>query len=751
MDRECYESASEIKEVCTNLRAPKIAIFIFQNDDWEKNCFEIIESMSMVWGGAKNLLIPTDGKTIDKKFWILLEHFDPDYLYSCDFRDDYREISEELQKDILKRLNPFFNRDLSKNPVDPNFNPSYPLTILTDIISNTKFEKNIIYSPKFDSKFSNCPDHVKLMIYSVLGKLSDNHGKKLKELGIDIVETGFYDNFHKVFNNAKNFQNNLDYYPFYYSMVNLDQYYDKSFRKKVRNSDPIVVMGNSLDDFCFYYNLKNLRNDVFWIPISILENSKSMNPVPMQDSFNTHLTSLILRFLSRLANPLDFKHQNIILTSISKRNNELEKIRDGLISQSSSFSDSFCISKNLNDLLPYFFKLYEHENTNNCSREQFIGFKSINRINTPIPRNFNHRSFENHYWITEVNIERYKLPAYYVLSDVLEAHLYKNREIRVSKNGLAYFCPNIFYMGDSIDKYVIKPYINLLKPFDIAEKIFEEYGFIILTSDKGNYERETIERFGSLDKTLKFFKNNKYQNLFNHFMLKKNPKTPEKGIFLNDDKRIYLTLSVFKELLKDEMNIIVNDFIEKDILHRGFIFKCEKCKYTGWYDIEDVNTKFKCRRCGTTQYYNSKHLVRQNSVEPEWFYKLDETIYQGYDNDMIVPILTLGRIKEESKSFHYINEIEIREKKFPKVQYMEIDICCISDGDFVIGECKKENSLSEADIKKYKYLYNKIGAHKLIFSTFHENGWSENTKKRLKELLDEKINYKLFDKNDLLG
>lgn len=750
MDRKCHGSSYEIKKVCTNLRPPKIAIFIFKDNGWEKNCFKIIESLSMIWGGAKNLLIPTDGKTIGKKFWYLLEHFDPDYLYSCNFRGDYKEISEELQKDILKRLNPFFNKDLNKNPVEPYFHLTYPLTILTDIITTTKFEKNIIYSPKFDSEFSNCPDYVKLMIYSVLGKLSDNHSEKLKELGIDIVETGFYDNLHAVFNNAKNTQNNLDYYPFYYSMVNLDKYYDKSFSKKVRNSNPIVVMGNSLDDFCFYYNLKNLRNDVFWIPISILENSKNMNPVPMPNSSNNHLISLILTFLFKLTVPLGRKHQNIILTSVSKRNSELEKIRDGLITKSSSFSDSFCISKNPNELLPYFFRVFEHENAHKCSREQFIDFKSINQINTPIPRNFTHRSFKKHYWITEVNIERYKLPAYYVLSDVLEAHLYKNSEIRVSNNGLAYFCPNIFYMGDSIDKYVIKPYINLLETFDIVEKIFEEYGFIILTSDKGNYERETIERFGSLDKTVKFFKNNKYQNLFNHFMLKKNPESQDKGIFLNDDKRIYLTLSAIKELLKDEMNIIVNDFIEKGILHRGFIFKCEKCKYTGWYDIKDVDTKFKCRRCGKTQYYNSKHLVRQNSVEPEWFYKLDETIYQGYDNDMIVPILTLGKLKEESKSFHYINEIEIRRKKFPKIQDMEIDICCISDGKFIIGECKKENSLNKSDIKKYKYLYNKIGAHKIIFSTFHENGWSENTEKILKELFDGKINYELFDKNDLL-
>lgn len=313
-----------------------------------------------------------------------------------------------------------------------------------------------------------------------------------------------------------------------------------------------------------------------------------------------------------------------------------------------------------------------------------------------------------------------------------------------------FFCPNVYSMGDSINKYLIEPYIKLLDPFEIFKRIFEESNYHIITSDKGNYERESNNKFGSLEKISNFLINEKYQNLFNKFIENDNPAVADDGIFLKDDNRMYMGLNSIKKILGDDINTIVNDFIQKDILHRGFIFKCEKCKHTGWYDIEDVDNKFKCRRCGTIQHYNSEHLARQNPVEPEWFYKLDESIYQGYDNDMIVPILTLNKLKKLSKeSFLYTNEIEIRKKENPSEQYREIDICCILDGKIIIGECKVDNKLKDKEIKKYKDIYEEIGAEKIIFSTFNKKGWSGGTLNKFKEILGEEINYDTFNKEEL--
>ena len=411
----------------------------------------------------------------------------------------------------------------------------------------------------------------------------------------------------------------------------------------------------------------------------------------------------------------------------------------------------YFISKDVEQLLPYVLKIIEYDNYSNCYREQFYDSKSINRVKTPIPRNFSHRSFRDHFWITEVNIENYKIPPHSTLINTISGIGYSNQEIRIINEGIAYLCPNTGYIGGSIDKYLVKPYINLLKPFDIFKQIFNESDYHIVTSDKGNYERESTEKFGHLGKISRFLKYDHHQLFLNKFISKENPSSPDEGIFLKDDRRMYMNLKSIKNLLGDETDPMVNDFIENGILNRGFIFKCEKCQHTGWYDIEEIDNKFKCRRCRTTQYYNSNHFIRQNPIEPKWFYKLDESIYQGYDNDMIVPILTLNKLNHISNSFLYINEIEVRKKESPEEQHKEIDICCICDGKIVIGECKINNKLKDEEIEKYKYFYEKIGAHKIILSTFNQNGWSNGTQNKINNILGEKYNYETFKKDDLLN
>jgi len=118
---------------------------------------------------------------------------------------------------------------------------------------------------------------------------------------------------------------------------------------------------------------------------------------------------------------------------------------------------------------------------------------------------------------------------------------------------------------------------------------------------------------------------------------------------------------------------------------------------------------------------------------------------------MIVPILTLNKLNHLSDSFLYTNEIEVRKKESPEEQHKEIDICCICDGKIVIGECKINNKLKNEEIEKYKYFYEKIGAHKIILSTFNENGWSNGTQRKINNILSEKYNYETFKKDDLLN
>lgn len=543
-----------------------------------------------------------------------------------------------------------------------------------------------------------------------------------------------------------------DYYPFYYSMLKLERYRRVKDGKKIREAPIVTVIGDSLADFSFYYDLSSLRYDVFWAPESLIKSS--FNEVQYirktKEKSESGLTLFNSILLTKLIDKVNESNSNrkIVFTSISKSKKNLENIKDILIKSDilpngHEEIKQALVCKDMEKLLTYVLRIMEYDNYSNCYREQFVDFKSINRIKTPIPRNFSDRSFQHHFWITEINVEDYQLPQYPILINSINTpYFYTNSEIRITNRGIAYFCPSTGYVGGSIDKYLVKPYLNLLESFEIFKQIFNKYGYVIISSDKGNYEKESIEKFDSLGKIARFLKYEQHQQFLNRLTERSNPPSADEGIFLTDDYRMYLNLKSIETILGDEIKSLINDFIEKGILHRGFIFKCEKCRYTGWYDIDEVDNKFKCKRCRTIQYYNSNHFIRQNPVEPEWFYKLDESIYQGYDNNMIVPILTLNKLNHLSDSFLYVDEIEVRRKEAPEEQYKELDICCISDGKFIVGECKIGNRLEDDEIRKYKDIYDELGVDKIVFSTFNKNGWSKGTLKKIDTILGKNYNYR---------
>lgn len=56
------------------------------------SCRNILEVFSWIWGGHANIIIPTDGKTIQSLLWRVLEKFDPDYI--CEYRSTLRDLEE---------------------------------------------------------------------------------------------------------------------------------------------------------------------------------------------------------------------------------------------------------------------------------------------------------------------------------------------------------------------------------------------------------------------------------------------------------------------------------------------------------------------------------------------------------------------------------------------------------------------------------------------------------------------------------
>jgi len=88
--------------------------------------------------------------------------------------------------------------------------------------------------------------------------------------------------------------------------------------------------------------------------------------------------------------------------------------------------------------------------------------------------------------------------------------------------------------------------------------------------------------------------------------------------------------------------------------------------------------------------------------------------------------------------------------------YLEVDICCIVDGEVVVGECKKGDKLEamaakeKAKLARHRHIIDNIGVSSVAFATLNDD-WRQATKNRIHEALaDTRVFVNLMSKGDLL-
>ncbi|SRR6266568_3975413 len=115
------------KKLFTAVRPARVACLVNQDDgDWQQTCMRIIEFFSRVWGGAHNIIVPTDGNGLTEKFWKILEAYDADYIYyylhtGTDFKlRNPEEYRARLEAEVKNYLNgqPFHDEEQARNYVD---------------------------------------------------------------------------------------------------------------------------------------------------------------------------------------------------------------------------------------------------------------------------------------------------------------------------------------------------------------------------------------------------------------------------------------------------------------------------------------------------------------------------------------------------------------------------------------------------------------------------------------------------------
>lgn len=217
---------------------------------------------------------------------------------------------------------------------------------------------------------------------------------------------------------------------------------------------------------------------------------------------------------------------------------------------------------------------------------------------------------------------------------------------------------------------------------------------------------------------------------------------------------------------KEDLMKYISDLIGLNIFLLGIRTHCPLCGFANWHHLDEAQQILRCKGCG----YN--YPMRP---EERWYYKLNNLIQAGCCEHGLIPvILVLGQLLHDSrKSFIFTSSLDLYEKQIIPSAFRcrdnplqlptcphnvksqsaiginadedtiiakkgDLDIVCIKDGKFIIGEVKQSNNLfAKSDFNKMAKIAEKIKPDILLFSSLEkQNKLIEDNIERIKETLE---------------
>ncbi len=163
----------------------------------------------------------------------------------------------------------------------------------------------------------------------------------------------------------------------------------------------------------------------------------------------------------------------------------------------------------------------------------------------------------------------------------------------------------------------------------------------------------------------------------------------------------------------EELKRSISTLMNWKVLSAGVRPKCPKCGYRIWYSVDELSQKIDCRGCG----YNFTL-----AAEESWYYRLNSLVRAAVSVHGTVPVLmVLGQLMSDSRSsFLYQPSMELMNRAGDNEYTIEaeVDLLCIKDGEFIIGEIKRSAGLfDQGDFDKIERLARAVKPDQILFSS----------------------------------
>ena len=276
--------------------------------------------------------------------------------------------------------------------------------------------------------------------------------------------------------------------------------------------------------------------------------------------------------------------------------------------------------------------------------------------------------------------------------------------------------------------------------------------YLAETSDKGKYLHGVLELFGSLSYACTVLRNAYWRSIFDAFSKNINAEQHSQESIANKLRKLIAqseSLADNSDAIESLSKIVVNELKKLDLKQKEFPLGKFMREAEHWWkkeveamsefegesemtmvdlgfgeedvkrklgqltqrNIIQIGVKPRCPTCGMTHWYHvddiGQHLTCQGcrmefSLDPElpWYYRLNGLIQAAHARHGISPeVLVLGQLFDESRtSFFFSPNLDLfvvpQDKSSQRLEKVaEVDIACIQDGKFIIGEVKQSMSL----------------------------------------------------------
>lgn len=668
-----------IEEIIKINRLPK-RIILFKKETEYSDIEEIIKYISDLWGGFQTLLVPYLDEGIDVKIIKMIKEYDTDFIYSWK-NDTLPKLVEQIVLNNCSSFKSLSGKNIKELPRYNIYPETKCLSLLNKIMSGNFKYYNIDNSNKNNDFYA---------VIALTGILPIDYYENFE---IKPVDNEVYYLDDKLINTKR--YNRIcreEYYPFDITLQGVE-----GFSGIYDEYNLYLVIGKNIEDYCLYFNLCRFKKYVLWI---------------YNYEEDEHIKWFISDYIDEVVNievcgseyeSFDLKNYNIE-----------DKYMNKIIKYNYNLKNDFNIIENFSNQ-----NIWVSDNI------------SVEKIETKPIKGFEEETAVNIKFLTEIQVKDFM-----AITKGTNNKL-NNSEFRISKKGIT-FLPfkKMLYNGGELGKIKnsLSP-ANLIKIslWDTVKSVMLKGKYKIELSNQGKYAENILGRFdGGLDELSDILKDDDYIQLFNLYV------DNYQGLGKEVNRRLYFSIEDLKNKYDNDkvLHKMIDYLLEHDILHPGYLIKCNQCSYATWTDINELAHEYTCTQCKNKSKYNYKlNRLNKDDFEPRIYYKLDEMFYLAWKQDFYVPILTLKYFKDQSKEyFEYISEIDVISKDTNK-KYCEVDFICNVDGKLIVGECKKNNEIDEKQIDSYVHLVHNLGFDILVFATM-KNEWKD------------RINNYLIDKNE---